>query len=129
MGRKPDSRSGIVFFCHGARDPHWREPFDAIIDEVRVRQPGQPVALAFLELMSPTFDEAVTGLVDAGVQSITVVPLFLAPGKHTRRDLPGLVEQARQRWPAVPFRVEPTLTEVPAVRAAIVQRALNGADG
>lgn len=126
MGPETDLNNGIVFFCHGARDPRWREPFDSIIDEIRQQQPGRPVALAFLELMSPTFSEAVAALVSSGVQAVTVVPLFLAPGKHTRMDLPALVDNCRQQWPAVRFDIEPTLTELPAIRAAIVQSALKG---
>lgn len=76
--------------------------------------------------MSPTFSEAVAALVSSGAQAITVVPLFLAPGKHTRIDLPALVDNCRQQWPAVRFDIEPTLTELPAIRAAIVRSALKG---
>lgn len=125
MDQTTDSDSAIVFFCHGARDAAWREPFDAIVEQFRAHQPGRPVALAFLELMTPTLPEVVADLVDAGARAITVVPLFLAPGKHTRVDLPELLEQARRQWPAVEFRAEATLTEAPAIRSAIVQWALS----
>ncbi len=121
-------QSGLVFFCHGARDPSWREPFDAIVAQVRNDRPAQRVALGFLELMTPTFDEAVAELVGQGVSVVRIVPLFLAPGKHTRVDLPALIERARQQWPAVDFSVVPTLTEIPTVRTAIIEWALRGAD-
>lgn len=118
--------TGCVFFCHGARDPKWREPFEAIVKQYLVAEPGQPVALGFLELMTPSFDEAVAAVIAQGVRAVRVVPLFLAPGRHTRVDLPALMEQAQVKWPAIDFSVVPTLTEIPTVRDAIVDWALSG---
>ena len=116
--------TGRLFFCHGARDARWREPFELIVASFRERRADEPAVLAFLELMEPGFDKAVGELVDAGVVAIQVVPLFLAPGKHTRVDLPALVGAARERWASVDFTILPTLTENPAVREAIVASAL-----
>ena len=82
----------IVLFAHGARDPRWAEPFEAVAARVRAAAPDYPVALAFLELMAPTLDAAVAGLVGAGATRIDVVPLFLGTGGHLRRDLPPLVD-------------------------------------
>ena len=86
--------NGLVLFCHGARDPVWREPFDVLVERVASRHDG-PVALAFLELMSPNLEEACCALAAAGASSIIVVPLFLGTGGHLRRDLPPLLDLAR----------------------------------
>ena len=34
----------IVLFAHGARDPRWAEPFEAVAARVRATAPGCPVA-------------------------------------------------------------------------------------
>ncbi len=115
--------TGCLFFCHGARDPAWREPFEAVLAEFARSAPDTPAVLAFLELMKPDFEGGAARLIEQGVNRIHVVPLFLAPGGHTRGDLPGLVETAARRWPAVSFEVAATLTEDPAVREAIVASA------
>ncbi len=117
---------GILFFCHGARQDSWRVPFDAILAQSRRDQPQVPVTLAFLEMMKPDFFEALAELQTQGVCSVDVVPLFLAPGSHTQRDLPLLLEQARKRWPGLVFRVGPTLTESAPLREAIVKAAFEG---
>lgn len=117
---------GILFFCHGARQASWRAPFDDIVAQLRRERPEVPVALAFLEMMQPDFFEAIESLRAADVDQIDVVPLFLAPGSHTQRDLPRLLEQACERWPTLGFAVAPTLTESAPLRAAIVQAALAG---
>jgi sirohydrochlorin cobaltochelatase len=110
----------IVFFCHGSRDPAWRTPFESLAVDYRSRFPGTPVRLAFLELMSPTLPDVLAELVAAGIDDVRVVPLFLAPGAHTRRDLPALVAQACERWPALKVAVAPTLLESDLLRSAVV---------
>ena len=45
--------NGLILFAHGARDPRWAEPFEAIAAAVRARAPSVDVRLAFLELMAP----------------------------------------------------------------------------
>ncbi|MFT3800578.1 MAG: CbiX/SirB N-terminal domain-containing protein [Burkholderiaceae bacterium] len=119
----------VIFFCHGSRDARWREPFDAIARAFADRYPRTPVRLAFLELMSPDLGAAIDELAGAGVRAIRVLPLFLAPGTHTRRDLPALIDAARARWPGLRIDDGPTLTEVAAIREAIVSWAAPGDAG
>lgn len=112
--------AAVVFFCHGARDPAWRVPFDEIVETYRRRFPARTVHIAFLELMAPSLPEVIDQLGAELQDDVRIVPLFLAPGSHTRRDLPALLADASQRWPEMRFTVEPTLTESPAVREAIL---------
>jgi len=46
--------TGLILFAHGARDPRWALPFEAVAARVRAQRPGVPVRLAFLEFMAPT---------------------------------------------------------------------------
>lgn len=87
--------TGLILFAHGARDPRWREPFDRLQELVASRHDG-PVQLAFLESMAPDLIAAALSVKAAGVRRIVVVPLFLGSGGHLRRDLPSMLEQARQ---------------------------------
>ena len=89
----------IVLFAHGARDPRWAEPFEAVAARVRAAAPGCPVVLAFLELMAPPLGDAVERLVAAGATRVDVVPLFLGTGGHLRQDLPPLVDALRAAHP------------------------------
>jgi lipopolysaccharide export system permease protein len=54
FAREPRMTQAIVLFAHGARDPRWAEPFEAVAARVRAAAPGCPVVLAFLELMTPS---------------------------------------------------------------------------
>jgi sirohydrochlorin cobaltochelatase len=110
---------GIVLFAHGSRDPEWAAPFRTLHALVQARLPAARVTLAFLESAPPALPEAIDAIIADGARSVLVVPLFLAPGGHTRRDLPPLVEAARARHPGVPMRLAATIGETPAVLAAI----------
>lgn len=125
---KQSAQSGTahIFFCHGARDARWREPFDAIVSDFEQHCPSAPVALAFLEFMTPSLDEEIDRFAAEGFKSIRIVTLFLAAGGHTRRDLSAIVEAASKRWPACQFDVSPTLTESAEIRDAIVRWAAQG---
>ena len=111
----------VLLFCHGARDPAWRVPFDAIQASLVARLPQRAVGLAFLEFMQPAFEAEFARLVEQGARAVRVVPLFLAAGGHTRRDLAALVETARLRFPEVRVSTAETLTDSPEIRAAITE--------
>lgn len=118
------SSTAVILFAHGAREPEWAQPFESVRD--RLRAAGMTIELAFLEIMSPSLEEAAARLADKGFEAVTVVPLFLAQGAHLKRDLPAMVEKIRKRHAKTEFRVTPALGEAPEIGAAIaewVQRA------
>ena len=110
---------GIVLFAHGARDPEWARPFEAIRDHVRKLRPEYPIEVAFLEAMAPTLEEAIANLAGQGASAITVFPLFMAQGGHLKHDLPRILDAIRQAHPHVPIALEPAIGDVPAIREAI----------
>lgn len=116
--------SAIVLFAHGARDPRWAVPFEAVADAVRAADPSRPVVIAFLEMMRPDLAEAVDGLANDGATRIDVVPLFLGTGGHLRKDLPPLVDAARERHPDIAIRLHPAIGEDASVTQAMAAAAL-----
>jgi sirohydrochlorin ferrochelatase len=70
--------------------------------------------------MAPALPEVIDELATDLCDDIRIVPLFLAPGSHTERDLPALLHESLERWPELRFHVEPTLTEREAFHEAIV---------
>jgi sirohydrochlorin cobaltochelatase len=116
--------SGLVLFAHGARDPRWAAPFEAVAAAVRAARSDVEVRLAFLELMQPDLETAAGELAEAGCARVAVVPLFLGGGGHVRNDLPALVERLRSRHPGVEFALHPAIGEHPAVVDAMARAAL-----
>lgn len=118
----------VILFGHGARDPEWAGPMQRIREAMLARAPGQHVELAFLEFMSPTLELAVDALVARGVTRIAVVPVFLAQGGHLKRDVPVLLDAARQRHPGCEFHLSLAVGEAPGVVAAIAEYGLSAFD-
>src|SRR6516225_383538 len=92
-GDKDQSGRALILFAHGSREPGWANPFEDLAERVRAAAPGRQVRLAFLELMHPDLAEAVADLAARGFGQICVVPIFLGPGGHLRRDLPRMIEE------------------------------------
>jgi sirohydrochlorin cobaltochelatase len=118
-------KRGLILFAHGARDPRWSAPFEAIAAAVRERSPALEVRLAYLELMTPDIAEAADALAAQGVTQIDVMPLFLGSGGHLRRDLPPLVEAITACHPDVTIRLHGAAGEAPAMIAALADHALS----
>jgi sirohydrochlorin cobaltochelatase len=115
---------GLILFAHGSRDPRWAEPFEAVA--AAVRQRGQAVQLAYLELMQPDLAGAANTLIrEEGATRIDVLPLFLSTGNHLRRDLPPMVDALRAAHPGVEVTLHPAVGEHAALTAALAQIALN----
>jgi sirohydrochlorin cobaltochelatase len=110
---------GIVLFAHGARDPEWARPFEAIRERVRAQRPEFPIELAYLEQMSPTLEDAIASLASQGASSIMVFPLFMAQGGHLKEDLPKILDAIRASYPHIPIALESAIGEVPEILEAI----------
>jgi sirohydrochlorin cobaltochelatase len=116
---------GLLLFAHGARDPRWAEPFDAVAERIRGAAPKLRVELAYLEFMTPSLREAAGRLVSDGCSVVDVVPLFLGAGGHVRNDLPELMSELGARHAGVQWRTRPAIGEVDAVIDAMAKAALD----
>lgn len=114
---------GLLLFAHGARDPRWADPFNAVAERLRVQRPGVPLQLAFLEFMAPDIAAAAAALAAAGCTQVEVLPLFLGAGGHVRNDVPRLLDTLRERHGGVDFRLHPAIGEQALVIEAIAAAA------
>ena len=116
--------TGLILFAHGARDPRWAAPFEAVAARVRAQRPDVAVRLAFLEFMSPGLEGAGTELAALGCVDVQVLPLFLGTGGHVRKDLPLLVDALRIAHPGMAVTLLPAVGELDSVTAAMADAAL-----
>ena len=119
--------NGLLLFAHGARDPAWARPFNAVAQRCRAARPDMPVELAFLEFMVPGLVQAGARLAAAGCTAVDVLPLFLGAGGHVRKDIPVLMAQLQAEHPAVQWRLHPAVGEAEGVVAAMASVALDAA--
>ncbi|MCY7316244.1 MAG: CbiX/SirB N-terminal domain-containing protein [Rubrivivax sp.] len=122
-------QTGLILFAHGARDPRWAAPFQAVAAALQAARPGLPVQLAFLEFMTPTLPEAGASLAAQGCRAIQVLPMFLGAGGHVRKDLPLLIDTLQAAQPGLQITLLPAIGEVDSVTAAMAAAALQLLDG
>jgi sirohydrochlorin cobaltochelatase len=124
MSAAPAPRHGVLLFAHGARDPRWAAPFEAVAQRMRAAAPALAVENGYLEFMAPGLPEAGARLAAAGCTIVDIVPLFLGAGGHVRKDLPEGVARLRAAHPAVAWRLREPIGELDAVIDAMAAAAL-----
>jgi sirohydrochlorin cobaltochelatase len=122
------SKRALVLFAHGARDPRWAEPFQRLQTLVQTQSPDLTVTLAFLELMTPRLPELAAELITAGIDDVTVVPVFLGQGGHVMRDLPVIVDELKRSYPGVSFKIAGAVGEDAQVLNAMAKYCLSTLD-
>lgn len=113
------SKTALILFAHGARDPRWSAPFERLQQLTQAQVPDASVHLAYLELMEPRLPDTVARLALEGCKQVTIVPVFLGQGAHVLRDLPLIIEQLQFDHPEVDVAVAGAVGENPAVLNAI----------
>ena len=85
---------------------------------------GAKVAFAHQEAAAPSIEDAVASLARDGVTELTVIPFFLAPGKHATTDVPRLAREAAEKAGMTLEVLPPPLPEVPAELARLLVTSL-----
>lgn len=101
----PGAHTGLLFTAHGTPIAAANAPIERILAQVQQQMGYGPATVGYLECNEPDIPAAFARLVAAGVQRITVLPYFLHLGRHVRKDLPALFEQARQAHPEVTINI------------------------
>jgi sirohydrochlorin cobaltochelatase len=113
---------GMLVVGHGSRDADGVDEFWALASTIRDAVGDLLTGFGFIELASPTVDEAIDDLIERGATEIVSVPLVLLAAGHLKNDGPAALARARARHPEVRFSlardlgIEPGVLEITADR-------------
>jgi sirohydrochlorin cobaltochelatase len=113
----------LLLFSHGSLLCGAGEALEAHAARLRACKDFDGVWWGYLNYSEPLFLDAVTAAIEAGATRITVVPYFLVSGFFITRSLPPLLEEARQRFPAVIFTVAEALNFDERLADALLEAA------
>lgn len=85
------NKTGVLLIGHGSRLPYNKEVVNSIADKYAKKHPELNVEVGFMELAKPNIPTAFNKLKKTGVEKIIVMPVFLAHGMHTKRDIPKIL--------------------------------------
>jgi len=114
-------KRALLVFAHGAREPAWSIPLDALAERLRCFAPSAVVRTAYLERMAPSLPDALAALADEGIYEVAVLPVFWAAQGHVTRELPQLIAPACARGLRV--QLLPTLSELPGMLDFVARAA------
>lgn len=87
-----DKKTGILLLSHGSRLDDGEEVIKAYKEMYEKEFPENPVEYGFMEIRKPGIPETINKLTSENdLEKIIVVPVFVAHGLHTKRDIPGLL--------------------------------------
>lgn len=115
--------TGLIVFAHGSTLDAANESVRAVASEVAARGGYGLVETAFLDCAQPDLPTAVASLASQGADRIVVIPYFLTPGIHMRRDLPGIVDELHRIHSGVRIEVTAPLDGHPALIEIVLERA------
>ena len=106
----------IILLAHGSSDRRWCETFEALAAPTVEAIPGSVVA--YMELSEPGLQQVVASAVEEGCRSFTVLPLFLAAGRHLRKDVPAMIAELESKH-GIRIQLEAPVGENPQLGSAI----------
>jgi sirohydrochlorin cobaltochelatase len=115
---------GVILFGHGARNPVWALPMEAIAKTMR-EQSDHRIEVAFLEFLQPNLAAVCASMYESGLRTLQVKPVFLAGAGHLINDLPGILSEIKSNYPDLTILQMSPLGDRPEVINAIAKSFLS----
>ncbi|HOL40334.1 sirohydrochlorin nickelochelatase [Methanospirillum sp.] len=85
------TKTGILLVGHGSKKAYNKDLITKTAEIIAQKHPEFIVRCGFMEFNEPTIRESLDSFRQEDVESIAVVPLFLARGVHIDEDIPGII--------------------------------------
>ncbi|KMQ74219.1 sirohydrochlorin chelatase [Marinobacter subterrani] len=106
----------IILLAHGSSDKRWCETFEQLADPTL--KAVDNARIAYMELAEPSMDTVIAQGVAEGASDFVIIPLFLAAGRHLRKDVPAMIKELEQTHGAN-IHLAPPIGENPVLGQAI----------
>lgn len=90
----------LLLVGHGSKLPYSKQLVLDVAEKVKARNEFENVEIGLMEFNEPTIPDALKKIIEGGSKRIIVVPVFLAPGTHTEKDIPrilGLLKEEEKK--------------------------------
>ena len=82
---------GVLVLGHGSKLTYNKDTVEAVAAMLADRLNGATVKTAYLNMDSPTVEEGLKSFAATDIDKLYVLPLFLAHGTHTLKDIPQIL--------------------------------------
>ncbi|MEI4623108.1 sirohydrochlorin chelatase [Bacillus pfraonensis] len=113
---------GIVYMGHGSRLHEGNEQFIHFVKSVIKERSESIQKIGFLELTTPTVQDAIVAAIQDGATEVLLVPVLLFAAAHYKRDVPFEIEKIKKLYPHSTFSVVPPFSTHPLMIELVVKR-------
>jgi len=85
------SKKGLLLVGHGSSLPYNKQLVEDTARLISRKEPGYIVKCAFMNMNTPTIAETLEEFKREDIDTVVVVPFFLARGVHINKDIPELL--------------------------------------
>lgn len=116
----------LIILAHGSRREESNLEIKELARKVNALKKSNYnlVDYAYLEIASPSLPEAIDNNIIKGALNITIFPYFLNSGNHVMRDIPGMIEKAKKKYPDCLFKTSACIGMIEDMPELILQQAL-----
>ncbi|PFD97561.1 sirohydrochlorin chelatase [Bacillus cereus] len=113
---------GIVYIGHGSRLQEGNEQFIHFVKSVINERSENIQKIGFLELTTPTAQDAIVEAITEGATEILIVPVLLFAAAHYKRDVPFEIEKIKRHYPHITISVVPPFSTHPLMIELVIKR-------
>jgi sirohydrochlorin ferrochelatase len=116
-------KTALLLIAHGSRQDEANADLIDLVAEMRKKGEYPVVEGAYLELSTPTIEEACARCVAQGAERVVLLPYFLSAGVHVRLDLTAFRRKLADSYPGVEFSLAEPLGPHPLILEIVALRA------
>ncbi len=119
------TKKALILIDHGSKVDKANKLLIEIVNLLKKKQNSgfDFITHCHMELCSPTIEDAFEQAVNSGAMEVIVHPYFLAPGKHSKTDIPNMVNEAASKHPNIKYRVTEPLGIHDKILEVVLERA------
>jgi sirohydrochlorin ferrochelatase len=93
----------LIIIDHGSTVAEANNMLSVIVSKLKSHSESYFNIIEFchMELAPPTLEEAFDNCIKFGANEIIVHPYFLVPGRHSKTDIPSMVNKLKSKYPDV----------------------------
>jgi sirohydrochlorin cobaltochelatase len=95
----------IILLGHGSRRMEANNILKSITKIIKPKFLKENIEYAFLELAEPNIKDVLEKCIKNGAKLIYVIPYFLYSGNHVSRDIPEILNEYSDKYPAVKIKL------------------------
>jgi sirohydrochlorin ferrochelatase len=114
--------NGILILAHGSRRQETEEILNSLVEKVKLKTGEKHVYPAFLQFSEQNLEKGIDLLVEKGVNSIKIMPMFLFDGVHVTQDIPKELNEINAKYPEIRIKMSRHIGDDDKLADIIVER-------